>query len=111
MPKITESSVEDLAIQRLEEQGYSYLSGPDIAPDSETPMLASFEDVLLLETLKAAIDRLNPSIPPAFRINALKQVQHSHAPELIANNQKIRTLKTLRDTLLPKLMSEEVRVR
>jgi len=111
MLKITESAVEELAIQQLEALGYHYLYGLEIAPDGETPMRASFEDVLLLETLKAAIDRLNPSIPPAFRINALKQVQHSHAPELIANNQKIRALKTLRDTLLPKLMSEEVRVR
>jgi len=108
MPKITESTIEDLAIQCLDELGYTYFPGPEIAPDGETPMRASFEDVLLLETLKAAIDRLNPSIPPAFRINALKQVQHSHAPELVANNQKIRTLKTLRDTLLPKLMGGEV---
>jgi len=36
MPKITESSMEDLAIQRLEEQGYTYLPGPEIAPVNQT---------------------------------------------------------------------------
>ncbi len=94
MPKITESAVEDLAIQRLEEQGYTYLSGPEIAPDGETPMRASFEDVLLLEKVKAAIDRLNPTIPPAARADALKQIQRFHSPELIANNEAFHRLLT-----------------
>lgn len=94
MPKITESAVEDLAIQHLEEQGYTYISGPEIAPDSETPMRASFEDVLLLEKVKAAIDRLNPGIPPATRADALKQIQRFHSPELITNNEAFHRLLT-----------------
>ena len=111
MRKICKSSVEDLAIQRLEGQGYTYLYSPEIAPDSETQMRASFEDVLLFEKVKAAIDRLNPAIPHAACTVALKQVQRFHSPELFTNNKQIRTLKTLRDALLPKLMSEEVQVR
>jgi type I restriction enzyme, R subunit len=61
--KISESSVEDLAIERLIDQGYSYLPGPEIAPDSATPMRGSFEDVLLLDQVRAAINRLNPHLP------------------------------------------------
>lgn len=94
MPKITESAVEDLAIQRLEEQGFIYIPGPEIAPDGETPMRASFEDVLLLEKVQVAIDRLNPGIPLAARADALKQVQRFHAPELIANNEAFHRLLT-----------------
>jgi len=78
MPKITESAVEDLAIERLEDQGYFYHPGPDIVPDAKSPMRGSLEDVLLLEKVKAAIDRLNPTIPPAARVDALKQIQRFH---------------------------------
>jgi type I restriction enzyme R subunit len=35
--KITESAIEQFAIDLLEKQGYQYIYGPDIAPDSETP--------------------------------------------------------------------------
>ena len=94
MPRITESAVEDLAIQLLEKQGYAYLPGPQIAPDGETPMRSSYEDVLLLEKVRTAIDRLNRLIPPAARADALKQVQRFHAPELIANNESFHRLLT-----------------
>ncbi len=94
MTRITESAVEDLAIQRLEDQGYTYISGPEIAPDGDRPMRASFEDVLLLEMVKAAIDRINPSIPPATRADALKQIQRFHSPELISNNEAFHRLLT-----------------
>ena len=50
--KITESAIEEFAIDLLEKQGYQYIYAPDIAPDSETPERSSFEDVLLLERLK-----------------------------------------------------------
>ena len=111
MPKITESTVEELAIQCLEEEDYFYLAGPEIAPEGETPLRASFEDVLLLEKVKAAIDNLNPGIPPAACTVAPKQVRRFHSLALIADNQQIRTLKTRRDTLLSKPKSEEVQVR
>ena len=33
--KITESAIEEFAIELLEKQGYRYLYAPDIAPDGE----------------------------------------------------------------------------
>ncbi|HPX96448.1 MAG TPA: type I restriction endonuclease, partial [Brevefilum fermentans] len=94
MPKISESAIEDLAIQRLVELGYAYLSGPEVAPDSKTPLRASYEDVLLLDQVKAALDRLNPHIPPEARAEALRQVQRLHAPALISNNESFHRLLT-----------------
>ncbi|MBN1304908.1 MAG: type I restriction endonuclease subunit R [Anaerolineales bacterium] len=94
MKKITESAVEDLAIRRLEEQGYSYLAGPEIAPDSALPLRASFGEVLLLDKLSAAIKRLNPGSPQAAHADALKAVQRFYAPELIANNESFHRLLT-----------------
>lgn len=37
MKKITESEIEQLAIELLETSGYQYIYAHDIAPDSETP--------------------------------------------------------------------------
>lgn len=50
--KITESAIEELAIELLEKQGYRYICAPDIAPDGENPERDSFEDVLLPERLR-----------------------------------------------------------
>ncbi|MDO9545153.1 MAG: type I restriction endonuclease [Pelolinea sp.] len=96
MPRITESGVEELAIQRLEALGYHYLYGPDLAPDGAHPQRARFEDVLLLDQLKAAVARINPAIPLSAREDALKQLQRLHSPQLIsllkwANNSPLES--------------------
>lgn len=87
MTKITENDIEQFAIELLEKQGFSYLYGPDIAPDSDTPMRDSFDDVLLEGVLKATIDRINPSIPADARAEALSQVKRINSPELMTNNE------------------------
>ncbi len=92
--KITESSIETLAIELLEKQGYQYIYGPDIAPDSKTPERASFEDVLLLDKLKNAVARINPFIPADVRDDAVKQILRLASPELIANNETFHRMLT-----------------
>jgi type I restriction enzyme R subunit len=87
MNRITESAIEQFAINLLEKHGYSYLFGPDIAPDSENPKRQSFEEVLLLDRLKDAIARINPSIPADVREDAIKQIRRLSSPELIAGNE------------------------
>jgi len=49
--KITENEIELFAIELLEKQGFEYIYAPNIAPDSQTPMRESFEDVILKEKL------------------------------------------------------------
>jgi len=56
--KITESTIEQFAIELLEKQGYHYVCAPDIAPDSDTPERNRFEDVLLLECLQSAVGKI-----------------------------------------------------
>ena len=72
MSKITESAIENFAIELLEKQGYQYIYAPSIAPDSETPERQSFEDVWLMERLQTAVGRINPSIPEDTREDAIK---------------------------------------
>jgi len=92
--KITESAIETYAIELLEKQGYQYLYGPALAPDSETPERASFEDVVLWERLRAAVARINPTVPADAREDAIKQITRLSSPELMANNEVFHRLLT-----------------
>jgi len=94
MERITENAIEEFAIELLEKQGYHYLYAPSIAPDSDTPERQSFEDVLLIERLRTAVGRINPSIPSDIREGAIKQVLRLHSPELIANNEAFHRMLT-----------------
>ncbi|KAF5414847.1 MAG: hypothetical protein C5S48_07440 [Candidatus Methanogaster sp.] len=92
--KITESEIEQFAIELLKNQGYQYMYAPDIAPDSETPERSLFEDVLLLKRLKKAVGRINPGIPADVRGDAIKQIQRLNSPELIVNNEAFHRMLT-----------------
>ena len=94
MTKITESKIENFTIELLENFGYQYLYGPDIAPDGNRPERQSFEDVLLLEYLQKAVNRINPTIPQDSREDAIKQIQRLNSPELIANNEAFHRMLT-----------------
>lgn len=92
--KITESEIENFAIELLERQGYRYIYGPDIASDSDTPERSSFEDVLLLERLRTAVGRINPGVPADAREDAIRQLQRLNSPELISNNETFHRMLT-----------------
>jgi len=94
MTRITENIIEEFAIELLEGIGYQYIFGPEIAPDGVTPLRDSFEDVLLLDKVISAINRINPSIPKLARGDALKQIQQFYTPDLITNNESFHRLLT-----------------
>jgi type I restriction enzyme, S subunit len=50
------------------------------------------------------------AIPDSESIMRFNTAIESYIPKLQVNAQQVRTLESLRDTLLPKLMSGEVRV-
>jgi type I restriction enzyme R subunit len=82
---LNESHVEEAALEWLGELGYAVGHGPHLAPGEPAAERDSFSEVVLVGRLREAIRRLNPAIPS-------------------------RTLATLRDTLLPKLLSGELSV-
>ncbi|MCF6151671.1 MAG: type I restriction endonuclease subunit R [Candidatus Kuenenia stuttgartiensis] len=94
MNKISENTIEQFAIELLEKSGYQYVYGPDIAPDGQTPERQSFEDVLLIERLTAAVSRINPSVPADAREDAVKQLLRLNSPELISNNESFHRMLT-----------------
>ena len=91
---LTESQIEQLAIELLQSLEWNYVFGPDIAPDGNRPERESFEDVLLLEYLRKAVNRINPTIAQDSREDAIKQIQRLNSPELIANNEAFHRMLT-----------------
>ena len=94
MTKITESSIELLAIKNLESLGYHYLYGSDIAPDGANPERITYEQVLLTQRIKQAVKRNNPHIPADAQNDAIKEIQRIASPELLANNETFHRLLT-----------------
>lgn len=94
MTKITENDIELYAIEDLEKLGYSYIYGPEIAPDGEARERMSYEDVVLKTRLLQAIDRLNPSIPPHAKEDALKKVLRIGSPDLLTDNEAFHRMLT-----------------
>ena len=82
---LNESIVEDAALELFGELGYAVAHGPHIAPGEPAAERDSFAKVVLVGRLREATRWLNT----AFRL---------------------RTLATLRDTLLPKLLRGELKV-
>jgi len=94
MTKLLESDIEQLAIERLEAKRWNYLYGPDIAPDGETPMRTSLDEVVLKEVLAKAVKRLNPTLTDEVRDEAIKTVLRIASPDTLANNEAFHRLLT-----------------
>ena len=68
---MNEDDLEQLCIQLLQAQGYTYHHGPDIAPPPTPPnggeakggRRASYREVVLYDVLRQAVARLNPGVP------------------------------------------------
>nr|WP_294988945.1 type I restriction endonuclease subunit R [uncultured Sediminibacterium sp.] len=94
MTHISENHIELLAIERLEQLGYNYIYGPDIAFDSDTPERDSFEQVLLLQRIRNAVRKINTDLTSDVQEEAIKEIQRIASPELLTNNETFHRLLT-----------------
>ncbi len=69
---ITEDHLEQLALQWFQVTGWNYANGVDRAPEGAAPERADFRVVVLKARLAAAVQRLNPKLPPV----AVEEVVH-----------------------------------
>lgn len=90
--KLTESQIEGHCIALLQSKGYAHFSGLEIAPESDNPLRESFGEVVLVKNLKAAIDRINPTLSTNLREDALKQVLRLSSPELLSANEEFHRM-------------------
>ncbi len=89
---LSESAVEALLLSQFHDLGYTLATDSEIGPDGTAPEREAYGDVLLLPRLQAAIDRLNPHIPPEARQDALKQVIAAGSPSLVEENRRLHKL-------------------
>src|SRR3989344_9407969 len=87
MPKIiTESEIEEAVLDILKDLGYEIVYGPDIGPDG-TKERASYEDVILKDRLRKALENINSNIPKTAIEEAIKKLLKLESPNLILNNE------------------------
>ena len=91
---MTESEVEQAALDILGELNYKTLYGPDIAPAPEgtRPERESYSDVVLVDRLAKAIEKINSTIPKEAREEAVKKVLRVESQNLVANNQAFHNM-------------------
>ena len=94
MPTLTESKIEEFAIGLFEQLGYRYLYGPDIAPDGTNPRRVSFEEVVMVESLRHAVYRINHTLPQEVCNEAINQVLRIASPDLLSNNETFHRMLT-----------------
>ena len=89
---MSEDQLEQETLGWLAEVGYTPLFGPDLAADGATPERSDYRQVVLIERLRSAIQRLNPDIPLAAREDALGQVLDLGIPALLSANRRFHQL-------------------
>ena len=94
MNVLTESKIEEFAIGLFEQLGYRYLYGPDIAPDGTNPKRVSFEEIVMVESLRHAVYRINHTLPQEVCDEAINQVLRIASPDLLSNNETFHRMLT-----------------
>ncbi|MDO9239726.1 MAG: type I restriction endonuclease, partial [Methylicorpusculum sp.] len=89
---MTEDQLEQETLSWLTDVGYTSVYGPDIAFDGKTPERSNYSQVVLVERLRNAINRLNPLVPLVAREDALQQVLNLDTPVLLAANRHFHHL-------------------
>jgi len=101
MSAFAESIVEDAALAWLEALGYAVLHGPDIAAGKATTMG---------HIQRHHLSDAKLPVPPAELVRAMDPVIGPIVGSIWRRAVQSRTLAAVRDSLLPKLISGELRV-
>ena len=87
---ITEDHIEEEALRMLANEGYEYVYALDIAPvsDGGNGERKKYSDIILIDKLRGALERINPKVPKDAIEEAVKKVVRSESQNLIADNMQ-----------------------
>ncbi len=86
---ITEDHIEEEALRMLKEEGYDYIYAPNIAPAPEgNGERKKYSDVVLVDRLTIALEKINPKVPKEAIEEAVKKVLRSQSQNLVSDNQQ-----------------------
>ena len=91
--RFIESVVEDAALAWFGELGFAVLHGPEIAPGELAAERTSFGEGLLPKRLRAALRKLNPTLPTEALDEALRKVTVPQHPSLTRPTSRKRRRK------------------
>src|SRR5438309_705052 len=91
---VTESTVEEAALEILGGLNYAIVHGPDIAPGELFAERSSYGDVVLVKRLHEALARINPSIPAEAIEDAMRKVLRTESPSVVENNRRFHRFLT-----------------
>ncbi len=90
---ITEDHIEEEALRMLKEEGYDYIYAPSIAPVPEgNGERKKYSDVVLVDRLKTALERINTKVPKEAIEEAVKKILRSQTQNLVSDNQQFHNL-------------------
>ena len=87
MTTITESDVEEAALEWLADLSWQTADGPDIAPDTPNAERDTHGQVVLDDRVRNALSRLNPSLPASALDDAYRQLTQPEGATPEARNR------------------------
>lgn len=94
MIRMDEDALEQLILADLTQLGWQVVYGPDIAPGEPGAERAEFREVVLVGRLRAALERLNPGLPPDAIDDAVKTVLRPESQVVMTENWRAYQLLT-----------------
>ena len=91
---ISESDIENVALEWLAGMGYTILPGPSIAPGELTTERADYDVVVLTGRMREALVNINPDLPESAIDEAIRTVCRIESPSLIENNRRFHRFLT-----------------
>ena len=92
MTTITESDVEQAALEWLEALGWATAYGPDIGPDALNPERPNYDQVVLEQRLLDALADLNPNLPSTALDDAIRKLMLPQGATLEARNRNFHKM-------------------
>ena len=87
MTTLTESDVEQVALEWLASVGWQVAHGPDIAPDTPGAQRNDYGEVVLAQRLRDALAAMNPHLPAAALEDAFRKLIRPEGATLEARNR------------------------